>query len=255
MTVPDAFAADVQRAAARGERGTLMLLGQEALAESWGDAGLRLAMAAAGALPPPTPVDHVLLFTGHMVDAPGRHPPRFPRTAAAEGAARQLIEGALKDHVRPDERTVGIAGGACGGDLLFHEACRAAGVATRLLLALPARQFERTSVEPGGTQWVDRFRALCAASPPFVLQPDPAAPAWRSPPAYDLWQRNNHWLLCGALALGAARRTAIALHNPDLDADGPGGTVHLLSEARSRGFDCVALDARALLDASVLPSP
>src|SRR5262245_1326587 len=63
--------------------------------------------------------EHVLLFTGHMVDAPGRKSPRFPRTTAAEEAARQMIQESIQKQ-RPLEagRIVGVAGGACGGDIL-----------------------------------------------------------------------------------------------------------------------------------------
>jgi hypothetical protein len=50
-----------------------------------------------------------------------------------------------------------------------------------------------------------------------------------------------------ALATGARDLTLLALYNPDLDPDGPGGTAHLAREAGARGFKTVALDARALL--------
>jgi hypothetical protein len=191
-----------------------------------------------------------------MVDADDRAQPRFPRTDAAEAAARRLIGAAVQAQIASCRRTLGIAGGASGGDLLFHEACRAAGVDTQLMLALPPEQFERTSVAHAGAQWVERFRALCAATPPAVLQHDEAPPAWLADaPGFDLWQRNNRWLLCSALATGAARRTLIALCNPDLDADGPGGTAHLMEEARRRGFDVLPLEARALLRAPDSPPP
>ncbi len=254
MNPPESFAADVTRAAARGDRGTLALYADEAGAMPWCAAGAQLVAKAMASLSAAEAPGHVLLFTGHMVDAPNRAQPRFPRTAAAEAAARRLIADAVQARLAPGERALGIAGGACGGDILFHEACRAAGIPTQLRLALPPEQFERTSVAHAGPDWVDRFRALCATTPPAVLQSSEAPPSWLADaPGFDLWQRNNRWLLCSALAAGAPRRALIALYNPDLDADGPGGTAHLLGEARRRGLEPVALDARELLRASDPP--
>jgi hypothetical protein len=50
-----------------------------------------------------------------------------------------------------------------------------------------------------------------------------------------------------ALTCQARHHTLIALYNPDLDPDGPGGTRHLLEEARQRNFKIVEIDARKLL--------
>jgi hypothetical protein len=73
-------------------------------------------------------------------------------------------------------------------------------------------------------------------------------PSWLADkPGYDLWQRNNHWLMFNALATGARRVALIALYNPDQDAGGPGGTAHLVKEARRWGFKGIELDARALI--------
>jgi hypothetical protein len=66
-------------------------------------------------------------------------------------------------------------------------------------------------------------------------------------PDYDVWQRNNQWMMFNAIATGARRLTLIALYNPTLDPDGPGGTSHLITLARRWGFKSVELDARALL--------
>ena len=41
--------------------------------------------------------------------------------------------------------------------------------------------------------------------------------------------------------------TLIALYNPEREPDGPGGTGHLVEEARKWGFKSVELDARELL--------
>jgi hypothetical protein len=198
--------------------------------------------------PPRSVPDRVILFTGHMVDGPERAKPRFPPTPDAEAKACGLIEAAVRAEIAAGGRMLGMAGGACGGDLIFHEACGALGVETQLLLALPKDQFQVTSVQQGGPAWVERYDALCERVLPRVLQPSKALPRWLSDkPGYDVWQRNNLWLMFSALATGARRLTLIALYNPDQDPDGPGGTAHLVNEARRWGFKSVELDARALL--------
>jgi hypothetical protein len=193
----------------------------------------------------------VVLFTGHRVDDEDRPADRmrFPRTAGAEAAARAMIEQALRDESgEAGGIAFGIAGGACGGDILFHEACATLGIPTRLLLALPEKSFEVMSVQRGGGDWVERYRALCERVTPRVLQETKALPRWLADkPDYDLWRRNNLWLMFSALATGARHLTLVALYNREREPDGPGGTAHLVATARAWGFKPIELDARALL--------
>lgn len=193
----------------------------------------------------------VILFTGHMVDAPGgaKEKMRFPPTAQAEAKARALILDAVKSELPGHEgSTLGIAGGACGGDILFHEVCQQLGVKTELCLALPEDKFQVTSVQRGGAGWVERYQALTARRVPSVLQQTEALPRWLTDkPDYDLWQRNNLWMMFNALATGSRYLTLIALYNREREPDGPGGTGHMVEESRNWGFKIVELDARELL--------
>jgi hypothetical protein len=193
----------------------------------------------------------VILFTGHMVDAVdcAKEKMRFPPTALAEAKARAMILEAVKKEASGHEgRTLGIAGGACGADILFHEVCQQLGVETELFLALPEEKFQVTSVQHGGADWVDRYRALMERQVPSVLQPTKALPRWLSgSPDYDLWQRNNRWMMFSALAKDARELTLIALVNREREPNGPGGTEHLVDEASNWGFKTILLDARPLL--------
>ena len=57
---------------------------------------------------------NVLLFSGHMIDAPGRKQPRFP--ADKEFAAREaIVETLTKAGAAAGD--LAICGAACGGDL------------------------------------------------------------------------------------------------------------------------------------------
>jgi hypothetical protein len=210
------------------------------------------ALAACGEVPVPRERPaRVVLFTGHMVDKADRSADkaRFPRTPEAEAKARALIEQALRAELtEPGGVSLGIAGGACGGDILFHEVCGSLDIPTELYLALPQTQFQVESVQHGGPGWVERYRTLCERVPHRVLQDEKALPRWLADkPRYNIWQRNNLWMMFNALALDAKRLTLVALYNRERESDGPGGTAHLVKTAESWGFKTIELDARQLL--------
>jgi hypothetical protein len=207
------------------------------------------AMAVGGQ--PPERVGKVLIFTGHMVDdasKPGAQP-RFPNTPEALARARALIRSAVQAELAGSNGDVmGIAGGACGGDILFHEVCAELGVPTRLYLALPAARFEVASVQHGGPGWVERYRALLGRLTPHVLQPFETLPSWLTDkPGYNVWERNNLWTVFVAMSSGADDLSLLALYNCEREPVGPGGTAHLLEEAKKRGVKATELDARLLL--------
>jgi hypothetical protein len=177
-----------------------------------------------------------VLFTGHMIDAATRAEPRFP--ARAEAPARAAIREAVLRLRGGGEPTVGVAGGASGGDLLFHEVCAELGVPTRLRLALPADQFVQHSVAPAGKDWVLRFERLLDQLGPARVRVMGAADgllagATENGPTENIWQRANLWMIEEALRL-APRRVLLALWD-GRGGDGPGGTEHLLREAARFG--------------------
>jgi tetratricopeptide (TPR) repeat protein len=189
----------------------------------------------------------VLLFTGHMIDSPGRVPPRFPPTAAAQRRGREMIRQAVQaERELENGQIIGISGGACGGDILFHEVCAELGIETRLFLALPREDFCRESVQDGGPDWVERFNRLCERVTPRILGETRELPKWlRSGAGYGIWQRNNLWMLFNALSLDARSLTLIALWDQG-KADGPGGTEDLVFQVQSRGHKLLRLPAEEL---------
>jgi hypothetical protein len=187
----------------------------------------------------------VVLFTGHMIDVPGRKEPRFPPEKAE--VARKAVEATLaRELSRAGGVACGIAGGASGGDLLFHEACSTLGIKTQLFLVLPRADFVAASVAPGGPGWIDRFEQAYDRLPRRQLSTSDELPRWlRGKPNYDIWQRNNLWMLHNALALGRDKVTLIALWDGK-PGDGPGGTEHMVEKARARGAKVVILDTGQL---------
>jgi hypothetical protein len=179
-----------------------------------------------------------ILFTGHRIDRPGRPEPRFP--ADREGAARQAIEAAVRaERDAAAGEVMGIAGGASGGDILFHEVCQALSVPTTLFLLFPHDAYVSASVQEAGPGWVERFRRLARALPTRVLQ-DSAEGS-----SDTLWDRNNLWMLEHAVAHGGANATLIALWDGG-PGDGPGGTQHLVEAARQRGVRVIILGTREI---------
>jgi class 3 adenylate cyclase/tetratricopeptide (TPR) repeat protein len=101
------------------------------------------------------PIPKLVIFSGHMIDAPDRRVPRFP--PEKEDAIRQLLEKQLADM----NAGIGFASAACGSDILFLEAMLARGGAIHIVLPWPADEFVKTSVDLDGKgTWNERFEAV-----------------------------------------------------------------------------------------------
>jgi hypothetical protein len=190
-----------------------------------------------------------IVFTGHMIDSPGREKPRFPQEAEAK--ARAIIHAEVSKLLDAyPGRALGLAGGASGGDILFHEVCRELGVPTRILLTLPDNLFIERSVAPAGVRWIERFTKLMqnheGPNGVQVLASTPELPPWmRKPPGYDIWERTNAWLLEEATAAGATNVTLVALW--DRETGLSGGTQSFIKMAGLRSMAVSVLDAKELL--------
>ncbi len=191
---------------------------------------------------PPFEPRQVLLFSGHMMDAPGREPPRFPAgkaPAAASGIAQAL------DKLGAGDGDLALCQAAAGGDLLFLEACHARGVRCRLLLPFEEPEFIEQSILPSqeGDRWRERYFALKAqlADAPRIM-PDELGPL---PKGMDAYERCNLWLLYTALGWGVDKVRFVALWNGG-GGDGPGGTKHMYDEVKRRTGRVTWIDTRTL---------
>jgi hypothetical protein len=181
-----------------------------------------------------------------MIDKPGRKKPRFP--ADKEAVVRAAIKEALqKERDNADGPVTGICGGACGGDILFHEVCKELGIPTELYLALPREQFIIESVQFAGSDWVDRFDDLYKSLPKKVLSQTKELPAWlQKNGLYSIWERNNLWMLYDTLSHGGMQMTLIAFWDGG-EGDGVGGTEHMVAEAKERGAKTIVLKAKEII--------
>ena len=210
------------------------------------------APAAAAAKAP----DRVLLFAGHMIDKPERTQPRFP--APMQATARQEIRNQIDRAISawpPGTTVLGIAGGANGGDILFHEVCAELGIPTELYLPMAPAAYiaESVRVDPaidGTPSWIDRFHAIaqrCEAAGSYQqLGEADSLPSWASRLRdYSIWERNNRWMLQSALAWGAPKLTLLVLWDGG-SGDAPGGTQHMVEVAEAAGAVVRRIDSRAL---------
>jgi hypothetical protein len=184
---------------------------------------------------------YFFLFTGHMIDKPGRQEKRFPPGKEAE--VRQSIKDIVAREKNKGESSnlCGIAGGACGGDILFHEICVELDIPSQMFLALPREQFLVESVAFAGNDWIERFDNLYKKLPHRVLSDQKELPKWlQKKPAYDIWTRNNFWELNYALMNGGINMTLFALWDGK-GADGPGGTEHMVNVAKKNGSKTVVI--------------
>lgn len=99
----------------------------------------------------------VVVFTGHMVDRPGRDVPRFP--PQLEPAVQQAIRLRLEEL----SAGFGFASAACGSDILFHEAILEMRGETQVVLPYQRELFARESVDiVPGANWTRRYESVLA---------------------------------------------------------------------------------------------
>ena len=189
----------------------------------------------------------VILFSGHMMDRPGRNPPRFP--PAKLGAAAQCIAAEL-DHFGAGPNDLALSQAAAGGDLLFLEACLKRGVRCQVLLPFEEAEFLRRSVLPCelGEQWRERYLTIREK-----LDRQDQVEGLRIMPSTvesgaeqgNPFERCNLWLLNTALGWGPERLRCLTLWDGG-GGDGPGGTAHMVKEVRRRTDQVRCIDPHAL---------
>ncbi|MDH4304865.1 MAG: hypothetical protein OEV53_12465 [Nitrospira sp.] len=182
----------------------------------------------------------VFLFSGHMIDAPTRPTPRFP--AAKELIAAQKIAEAL-GHLEAGPDDLAFTQGACGGDLLFTEACQQRGVTVQWLQPFDEPTFIEKSVVCHSQTWLVRYQAAKARLTTEIRS------ALRElgplPTGGDPYERCNRWLLSTAMSYGVRKVHFICLWNGD-EGDGRGGTAHMYQEVKRQTGQVTWIDTRTL---------
>lgn len=166
----------------------------------------------------------VFLFSGHMIDLPDRSSKRFP-PEKAEAAKTEI--GKILEQLDAGAEDLALTQGACGGDVLFTEACQSRGVRVKWLQPFDEPDFIQRSVSLCGGSWLKRYNDAKAKLP----NPPHSAPAILGKAPVELssgysYERCNLWLLETALSYGVEKVHFIALWNGE-KGNGPGGTAHM----------------------------
>ena len=175
----------------------------------------------------------VLLFTGHLIDAPGRAEPRFPPELEAAAS------GAIAREVAKIAPSIGIASAARGGDILFHEACRAYGIQTTIVLPFSIAEFEKRSVSGlADGRWEKRFHSLLSSAGASQIV------------KVDTLNSSDVFRACNEAMLNLARAsdptpTLLALWDRQVG-DGPGGTAEMVMAVERLGGQVVVIELSSL---------
>lgn len=178
----------------------------------------------------------VLLFSGHMVDAPRRSEPRFPHHLVAVVSDAVALNLAAIDAGPAD---MAIASAAAGGDIVFLEQCLSREIPCQVHLPFAQDRFLAESVEFAGSHWVERFNSvmsnpLVSNSSSTLLPDDDVNP----------FERCNLAQLESALRFGPEKVRLIAIWDGQTG-DGPGGTSHMVGEAQKLGIPTVIVEPRS----------
>ena len=138
----------------------------------------------------------VVLFSGHMIDAPGREKPRFPPDKEHR---RKRDRSRARRGSTSGRATFAICGGACGGDLLFAEAALARSArGSNSISRWTRRRFSRNrsispaaTGAPGSLRRRRKRRCTCCRSK-----------RGETPEGEDPYERNNLWMLDAASRFG-----------------------------------------------------
>jgi hypothetical protein len=162
----------------------------------------------------------VFLFSGHMIDASDRSPPRFP--SDKEPLAAAAIDKLL-DELGAVTTDVAISSGACGGDLLFAESCLQRRLRVEIYLPFVQEEFLKESIDFAGEHWREKFFWVKERARRVHIMPQELGP---TAPGEDSFACVNLWMLDKALAYGSRKISFICLWDRQAG-DGPGGTKHL----------------------------
>lgn len=176
----------------------------------------------------------VILFTGHKIDQKDKVEERrfLPEM---EEEARKRIDAAL-DKFEIDDNDIGVtAGAACGGEIIFIEACLDRGMDVEVHLPFSEPQYIKRNVSPAGDQWVERFYHL--RNHPDVNINFQLDHVGKVKADDDVYKRNNRWALYSSLILGIDRVRLIALWDGKSAATDRNGELvsHMIAEMRHVG--------------------
>ncbi len=193
----------------------------------------------------------ILLFAGHRVDTDPTTG-RFPKDKSEQVKAK--IREMVAREQEHGEIFFGMASGANGGDIIFHEVCAELNIRTKLYLPTAAKRFIGPYVEAVGGDWVERFWKLHERAQKdgdlHILQDldtSDELPRWlQEKSGYSVRRRNYLWVLNHALSLGS--QITLLVFWDGQPSTGPGDIPDLLSLAEENGIKTVRLYTKEIFE-------
>ncbi len=184
----------------------------------------------------------VFLFSGHMIDTSERETARFPKEK--ESIAVAAIVNQLKAlDAGPED--LALCGGACGGDLIFAEACLELKLQLQLRIPFDIPEFLQNSVSFAGDNWQERFyTSKNNPNTKLLIMPDELG---ELPAHINPYERNNLWQLYSAISWGAEKVHCICLWDGK-GGDGPGGTRHMHNSVKKHSGKVYVLNTKTLFN-------
>jgi hypothetical protein len=187
------------------------------------------------------PLARVVVFSGHMIDQPSRAAPRFP-PALEEAVSREIRR-------RLDDLNVGFgyASGACGADILFHEAVRQRGGEVNVVLPYEVERFVCDSVaRPSAPHWEQRFRTILA-DPATRLSTAGSQGRIEGSGIANEYANTFTFGMAGIRAWQLGAELAALAVWDGRAGDGPGGTADAVARWRARGLTPILINPLELM--------
>ena len=181
------------------------------------------------------PMPNLVVFSGHMIDRPGRPRLRFPPISSLE----HEIKAAIRDWLYEHDVLIGYASAACGSDILFLEAVKERNGETHVVLPYSRELFREDSVDIiPGSNWGDRFEQALSHGQIQTLS------AHRLELGGVTYEYANRFLH-GLAMIRAGQLGTQVKHLAVWDkrhGDGPGGTADVVNRWRLQGQDVTIID-------------
>ncbi len=189
-------------------------------------------------------IPHVVVFSGHMLDQPGRLTPRFP--PELESAVYKEI----CDRLSKLDARLGYACAACGADILFLEAILELKGEAHIVLPYDREQFIKEAVDiiPGGN-WMERFEQVTKQATEVIVASN------RKPQESDVLYEYATRLLHGLAKMRAEQLDTelvpLAVWNGKPSND-PSGTANAVEHWQQWGYDVEVIDLETILQPEAL---
>ena len=184
-------------------------------------------------------VPGVVVFSGHMLDRPGRPEPRFPSHLEAR------VKAAVRDHLLDLDGRIGFSSAACGSDLIFLETVLELGGEIQVVLPYDPENFVRDSVDIiPGANWRRRFDEVLGRAKEILVASEKQIDD--SGLLFDYTNR----LLLGLAKIRADQLGTVLTPLAVWDGrpgNGPGGTSSMVELWRKRGVSVKVVDLAGLV--------